>query len=151
MAKPNFNKEFAATLLLEAILTTDEQACKKYGVTDRTLRNYRKRLATDQEFSAFFHTKKRIFDRAWAEAVSPALRSSLDTIRAITNKVKDDPTAWRNPEMLKAVSGAALVLAEVDFTGRMIDARLAEQDRTADGLFGEEPVTPDGEPGSLVH
>jgi Homeodomain-like domain len=35
------NKELAATALLEAVYTTDRQACERYGISERTLRRWR--------------------------------------------------------------------------------------------------------------
>lgn len=150
MAKPEFNQEFAANALLEALVTTDEKACKRYGITDRTLRNYKRRLESDPVFSAFFRNRKKIFDDRWADRLVPMLLSGIETIHEITRKVREDPSVWRNPQMLDSLTRALEVASDVSFTSRIIDARINEN-RTPDALPGQEPSEADGEPGQLVH
>ena len=57
------NKEFAATVLLDAVYTTDEQSCKKYGVSVRSLQRWRRQLADgDPELAGCVATKKAALD-----------------------------------------------------------------------------------------
>ncbi len=123
-----FDPDFAATLLLEAVYSTDEDACKKYGASERTLQRYRVRLATDPILAGIVATKKAEFDRAWADEVAGALRQGLRTIRRICKKVEDDPQAHKNPIMLEKVAGAVKIVADVEMTGRVIDARIPKTD-----------------------
>lgn len=124
-AKPD--TEFVATILLEAVYAhTDEEVAKRYGLTTRTLRNYRKRLAEDSELASVLAQKKKAFDERWAEQLPGALRSSIEFIASATTKAKDDPNAFRNPALIQAVAGAMMICAEVHFTSRLIDARLPQ-------------------------
>ena len=59
-----FNRDKATAVLLEALYTTDAKAAKKYGVSLRTLRRWRARLAVDADLAAFVHTKKKLCDEA---------------------------------------------------------------------------------------
>jgi len=53
------NKEFAASVLMDAIYTTDAQACDKYGVSVRSLQRWRRQLADgDPELGGVVATKK---------------------------------------------------------------------------------------------
>ena len=55
-----FKYDLAASVIPEAVLSTDDKACAKYGLTQRTLFNYRKRLAEDPKLSDMFLTKKEV-------------------------------------------------------------------------------------------
>lgn len=133
----NDNKEFAATVLVEAIYTTDEKACKKFGVSDRTLRRWRKALATDPVLSGFVHTKKAAFDREWAQELPIALRKAIRVIGEIADAISDNAAMKRNPNVIVAVAGAIKICAEVHLTGRVIDARIADRDRETGTVSGE--------------
>lgn len=132
MARGGINKELAATVLIEAVYTTDEKACERYGVSIRSLQRYRKALSKDAELAEVFASKKAAFDREWAETLPLALRSSIECIHSICARLKDDSTAWRNPEMIRVVAGAVLALSEVHFTGRIIDLRFGKSTGGAD-------------------
>ncbi len=122
-AKPD--TELVATVLLEAIYARkDEEVASKFGITARTLRNYRKRLTEDSELASVLAQKKKAFDEKWAEQLPSALRSSIDFIASATARAKDDPNAHRNPMLIDAIARAMMLCAEVHFTGRLIDARL---------------------------
>lgn len=151
MAKPNFNQEFAVTVLLEAIFATDQKACEKFGITDRTLRNYKKRLQTDEEFSAFFRNRKKVFDSQWAEDLNPALRSSIRTIESIAKKIEADSVVWKNPRTLEALARATEVVGEIALTVRVFDAQLGAENSTAERLSGEKSAASDGESSAFIN
>jgi len=116
----------AAMALREAVHTTDRQACERYGISERTMRRWRKALASDDELAAFVRAKKAAFDAAWAESLPPALRNSLEFIAGACAKAKDDPNAYCSPLLISAVAAAMKLCAEVYYTGKVIDARLAQ-------------------------
>lgn len=75
------NKEFAATVLLDAVYTTDEQACQKYGTSVRSLQRWRRLFADgDPELAGFVATKKAALDAAWAENLPSALSKGLQAL-----------------------------------------------------------------------
>jgi len=61
-----------------------------------------------------------------AESIPTALRNSLEFITGACAKAKGDPNASRNPMLISAVAGALKLGAEVFYTGKVIDARLAQ-------------------------
>lgn len=117
---PTFNHELAATVLVEAIYIGDRQAAQKYGVSERTIRNWRKRLADDPHFAAFFQHKKSASERDWGADLIPAIRASIEFVQRAARELD---TA--NPEAVHAVAGALKILTEVALTREVIDARLA--------------------------
>src|ERR1051325_2677946 len=120
-----FKKELAAEVLLTAIFTTDAEACEKYGVSLRSLRRWRQQLAAgDPELAAFVHTKKAVFDAAWAERLSPALSRGLQALDKCFAEIMTDPRLCKNPVIIHALAGAVHILADVDLSNRVIDSRL---------------------------
>ena len=120
------NKEIVATVLIDAVYTTDEQACQKYGISTKTLQRYRKQLARgDPELSGFVHIKKTARDAAWAETLPNVLAKCLQALEACFAAVQSDPEALKRPDIIFALSGAYKVCAEVYLTGRFIDARVS--------------------------
>lgn len=59
MATPHLDFEKAAKVLVEASYTSDNKAANKYGVTPRTIRNYRTRLDEDENFAEVFLKLKK--------------------------------------------------------------------------------------------
>ncbi len=113
------DKDFAATVLLEAVYTTDECAAKKYGVSIRFLQRWRKQLASDEVLAGFVATKKKALDAAWAEEMPIALVKGLRFIGDAC-QVADK----RNPAVIESVSKVIRIIADALYTGRMIDARI---------------------------
>lgn len=134
--KQDFNNEFAATVLLEAIYTTDAKVCEKYGISTRTLQRYRKQLAESEELSAFVATKKAALNEKWAEEVPGALRSTIEFIGEAARRAREDQSSYRNPALIEAIAGAMKLAADVYYTGQIIDARLAAINRPSDDVPG---------------
>ena len=129
----------ATAVLLEAAYTTDADAAKKYGVSLRSVQGWRRRLAEDDKFAAFFATKKAEFDRAWADELPVALKKGIRLIAECADSFgKDEQIFKRNPELIHALAGAVKVCADVYYTGKVIDARIAPPDRQPAGLLGSE-------------
>jgi hypothetical protein len=122
------NKELAAEVLLAAIFTTDEQACQKYGVSLRSLQRWRRLLVDgDPELAGCVAIKKQVFDAAWAEKLSPALSRGLQAMEKCFNEIIADPRHCKNPVVIHALAGAVRILAEVDLSSKVIDARLGRR------------------------
>jgi hypothetical protein len=153
MARGGVNKELAATVLIEAIYLGDEKACARYGVAAKSLYNYRKLLASgDPQLAEFYRRKKAAFDAQWAEKLPLALDQSVQFLAAAAAAGIEDNMIKRNPMMISAVAGAMKLLADVLYTGKVIDARLAQTNRETAGLPGQVPAEDDADSDSaLVH
>lgn len=135
-----FKAELAASVIVEALYSSDARACEKYGVTQRSLQNYRRRLSEDPEFSLIFAKKKAEYDSGWADELPGALRESLLLIHEAARAVRQNPLYLVNPMVLQAVAGAMKLCAEVHYTGKIIDARLAEQSRPPNQIPEQIPA-----------
>jgi hypothetical protein len=114
-----FNPEFAAALLVEAIYSSDLKVVARYGITDRTLRNWRKRLSTDAAFSGIFQKKRERFESVWADRLAGPIQKAMDFIGDACETM--DPRQKNNPEMIHAVAGALKVMAEVNLTSKALN------------------------------
>lgn len=132
-----YSKDLAASVLIEAAFQNDDKAAAKYGISLRTVRNYRCRLQTDPELAAIFQTKKAIFDRVWADDLLRALRGAADFICEAAQSARADEKCKTNPEMIAAMAGALKLCADVHLTSRVLDARLANTNRAENGLSSE--------------
>lgn len=121
MAKPNFNAERAALVLVDAAYLGDKRAAKKWAVTTRTILNYRRRLDSDEKFSSLFELKRQAAEKDWAAEAPLAIRAAVDfLLRAAQNG--DEKT----PEMVHAIAGAMKLTADMYLTKQVLDARLAK-------------------------
>ena len=124
MPMGNFKYELASIILVEAVFFGDKTTAAKYGISTRTIRNYRKRLSEDAKFSALFQEKKEHAEQEWAHEMPAAIRASIDFLRKAANSAKTD-----DPDAIHAVAGALKILSEVAITKQVIDARLTVSNR----------------------
>jgi hypothetical protein len=134
------NKELAASVLFDAIYTTDEQACQKYGVSVRSLQRWRRLLADgdDPELAGCVATKKAAFDRAWAEQLPVALTKALTTLSECMDAVRADSLLRVNPDMIYSIVGVVKTCAEIELTRKVLNARFGDSDSETRGLFGSD-------------
>ena len=84
MAAPSFDKQRAIKILVDAEVFGVAKACKSWGCTDQSVRNYRKRLLTDPEFLEALGAKQQelikrrtLAETGWLEARTRSLRKTL--------------------------------------------------------------------------
>ena len=128
------SKELVATVLVEALYTTDDIACARYDISTQSLRRYRRTLPDDLELSAIVATKKLAFDREWAADFPVMLKKGAQVLNECFDAVRGDEKAKKDPQVIAALAGAMKLAADIHLTGRVIDARLADSDRQTDGL-----------------
>ncbi|GAA6759255.1 hypothetical protein [Thermus oshimai] len=116
-----FNRARAAFVLAEAELLGDAAACAKYGLSDRTLRNYRARLQRDPELAALFRERLGALGKRWEEELAPAILEAVNFLKRAAREANP-----RDPEVIEAVAGALKTLAEIALTKEVIEARLGE-------------------------
>ncbi len=87
------DNEQAARALVDAALLGDRKAAERHGITDRTLRNYRRALEDDPELSACLERCMR----AALEAQEAEDRASWadETSRALIQLTRDALDLWR--------------------------------------------------------
>jgi hypothetical protein len=106
MAAPSINYERAAIILAEADLFGDRQIAARWGIGDRTVRNYRTRAVSDSKLSSLYQLKKQLITRDWQTDATRALKVGLDKI---THLIRDDG----EPAQIHAVAGAIKIIGEL--------------------------------------
>ncbi len=134
-----FNHDFAAAVLIAAVYTTDDDACSKYGITTRTLQNYRKRLISDERLSDIFATRKAKLDEAWVEDFVAPLKEGAQVIKECFEEIRKNPRAKLNPMLIDAVSNALRTCADIALTAKAINAQFGNADQSPDQLPQEVP------------
>lgn len=119
-----FNPDFSAIVLVAAVYKGDKAAAQEYGVTPRSIYNWRKRLDEEKEFSEIFRLKSEAMEKEWASDVGVAIRASIDFLKraAQSGNAKD-------PEMIRSVAGGLKIMAEVAAMKEVLDARFSGEDR----------------------
>lgn len=118
-----FNYDRASAVLVEAAYFGDKTASERYGISIRSIENYRARLEDDMELVAFFAIKKQKFEDDWAEELPVAIRSSIRYIAKAASEASTDH------QMVYSIAGALKILSDVKLTKDVLDARLAENGR----------------------
>ena len=119
-----FNHERAATILAEAALIGDEKAADNHGVSVRSIQNWRARLKRDPVLVESFTAKTQAATTDWADGLGDTIKAGIDFLRRAANQVNP-----MDPDAIFAVVGAVKVLAELEMTRKVLDARLAGQNR----------------------
>lgn len=131
--------ERTAEILVDAYITRDDRkTAERYGITDRTLRNWRKSLETDAELSAIFREKKAKASEGWANEVPGALRAAVGFLRSAAEQ--GDP---KDPNMVHSIAGAMKLLSEVSATWKLLDVRMARS-AGQDGAQNSAPTATAG-------
>lgn len=103
------NYEKAAMVLVESDFFGDEEVATRWGITTRTIRNYRNRLAIDPQLSALFQVKRQLFAASWIDDASKTLKISLGElsrrVRIATNE--------EDAKVIHAIAGAAKIVGEL--------------------------------------
>lgn len=129
-----------ALILVEALFLGNVRAAEKWGITDRTIRNYRSRLKDDTALSDCFRMKKAEYEQNWVSDIPAAIK--VGTQFLIKAFQEADHT---QPEVIHAVAGAMKILAEIGLTKELIDVKLGKLDRgdgTADSQVEHSAALP---------
>lgn len=125
MSKGNgFNRERAATVLVDAAYTNDERAAEKWGVTRASIWNWRKRLIDDGELLTLFDAKKERFEAEWAQELPNAIRACVDFIKRAALEANHT-----KPDVIYSIAGALKIVSDIQMSKDIIDARLSEFNR----------------------
>jgi hypothetical protein len=143
----SFNVERAAAALVRALFSGDPVACREFGITPRTLRNYRSRLESgrpqDRQLVLAFRELKDRYHREWAEDLSSTMRAQLSFLKEAAVKAQSEPTSLKNPAYLQATTEAFKGCAEVEIMLKMLDLRTkSEADEMDQGLANKSLSSP---------
>jgi hypothetical protein len=121
----SINVERATSVLVEAVFFGDKEAANRYGLSVRTIDNYRKRINTDKDFAAIFYQKKQEFEKNWADEIPGAIRAGT---RFLLKSFQE--ADYKDASVIHAVAGAMKILTEIGLAKEIIDVRLGEYNRS---------------------
>jgi hypothetical protein len=138
-------REKIATIIVEASVNGDEAAAKKYGLNERSLRRYRALGEKDAGLADLVREKRAKVEAGWADEIPGALREAIGFLRkaATEGDVKD-------PAMVHSIAGAFKLLSEQAATWKVLDARLARQNRPLQPEVGSAAAAPSPAPGRTL-
>jgi len=132
-------RDRAAKLLVEAATDGDKAVAERHGVTVRSLQRYRKALVRDEELSRAVADKKAKVEAGWADQIPGALRAAIAFLQKAAEQA--DP---KDPAAIHSVAGAMKLLSETSATWKVLDARLARQNRPVQQADGTPPAAGGG-------
>lgn len=135
-----FNHDFAATVLIAAVYVSDAEACARYGISVRSLQNYRKRMVSDSKLADIFATKKAELDKEWAQDFIIPLRKGAQFLLEAFESCRTDSQYIKNPVVIQAVAEAVKLCADVVLTSKVIDAQFGDPNQPTNQL--PEEVSP---------
>ena len=123
-SRTKFKPDLAASVLVEAAYSNDEKAALKFGVSQRSIPNWRARLDTDPEFASIFHSKRDRFESSWADELPAAIRACVDFIKRAALEA-----SHTKPDVIYSVAGALKIVSDIQMSKDIIDARLTDFNR----------------------
>jgi 3-methyladenine DNA glycosylase AlkD len=121
------DNETRAEALVYAAYTSDPEASRQYGITERTIRNWRKALEDDAELSALFHIKRKEFGAKFQDGLEDTIEAAIRFVKRATSSMN---TA--DPVCVDTMANAIKTLNSVRTTRLILDARMkAEQEAKA--------------------
>lgn len=122
MPNPNFDRDKAARVLVDASILGDRRAAEKHGVAPRTVRHYRQRLESEPDFAALCLEKQKLQDENWASGIPSTLVSSIYFLKVAAQSA--DP---KSPKAIEAIASALQTLADVWFSHEILKHRLEQE------------------------
>lgn len=124
-----FSYELASSVLVEAEYYSDARAARRWGVSPKSVYNWRLRMiGGDAKLSAMFHQKKDAFDTHWHMELVKALCAGADFLQRAAMRSKYDP------EYVHAIMGGMKIVGEVSITRERFNSdydRALRPDRSA--------------------
>jgi hypothetical protein len=120
-----FQREKALGILIDAYLIGDVAALAKYGISSRTIWQWRQRLASDPDFRAEFQKRQAAISLAWMEYAPRALVSSLQCIQRIADEGPGNLGAESSvPAFVAALAGAMNTISKMTIAQKYSDIKI---------------------------
>lgn len=103
-----FPYERAAIILAESELYGDLSTSNRWGITDRTIRNYRARAVSDSKLSCLFQIKRQLLEREWINDATRTLKTGLNRLNQLIPVATASDAAT-----IHAIAGAIKIVGEL--------------------------------------
>lgn len=119
--------ERAAEILVQSIYRSDKIVASEFGISIKTVQNYRKRMKDDESLALVFREKRQLIESQWADKLGGAILDAIEFIKRAAREA--DP---KDPEVIHAITGSLKIIAQIDITRTAINARYALSNGSAD-------------------
>jgi hypothetical protein len=136
---PKLKPERIAQIVAEADLFGVAKTVERWGITDRTIRNYRARINDEPELADIFRSKKKELSVAWLETSSQSMLHAIAHAGKLMEKV-ETLSAEKAPGALHAVTGYIKIVGELQIAAHALSMGAASntQALSEDGLIESE-------------
>lgn len=129
---PIQDEDLIARIIVTSMLRGDEEASLCHSVSPRTIQRYRALMRADDGLAKLVAQKKAAVESSWQGDLRDAIQAGIKFLKRSAEEA--DAT---DPDAIHAIAGAIKVMSETDMTSKVIDARLAAQDRSSREEYGE--------------
>lgn len=114
-----FPYEKASIILAEAELFGDKQVAVRWEISDRTIRRYRVKAASDRQLSSLVQLKKQLLGQNWRDDATKTLKIALHKLSKL---IEEDGETNR----IFAISGAIKIVGELKIASDALSDNLHE-------------------------
>lgn len=137
----------AAQILCEAYASGDKRAAAKFGITVRTICNYRVRMRTDPELKQLYQFEMSETTRGWHDARRKFLRAACERATELlpqitADNIKDLANLMDKAGQLDIAVGALNSTPAREFDADVAAAATSETDDVSDQSDYEDGETP---------
>jgi hypothetical protein len=111
---PSFDRRRAARILADAAMMGDAKAAERWGVTDRSILNWRQRLENDDELAQAFVEELRKAEEDWRSERLKFLRLGLSKLTELVGKAD-------GPHDIRSVAEAVKVVGELQVASDVLN------------------------------
>jgi len=143
-----YDPERAASILADATVLSDGKVAEKYGISRKTVLNYRKRLETDETLRQLYAQKLKAIQTAgtWESMVPDVLKAGMQAMLECFENLDR-----KSPDTLEAITKGITALTEIRISlDMMINDIDARKDGKADKVATTLPVAPPPAPPRFV-
>ena len=120
--------ETRAEAIAYAKITTYEQSAEEYGVSERSIKRWKKQQAEDAELARLVTKKRAEIAEAWGSRIGPVIEKAIEFAERSLGQEGMDP---QDPQALKAANGTAKIFAEIALARDILSDDQHENSRSA--------------------
>ena len=136
-----FDYDFAATVLIDAYLTSVDEACGTHEVSRQTIHNYHKKLQSDPKLLEIFTNKKAKIEVIFDPPAEPSVAELLASVRGFLMRATKEAFAF-SPDCITAIATAYGIVSDKDMARQTLEVYLdALRDENRSAIGGQVAST----------
>lgn len=102
----------------------DAVVAERFGISERTVKRYRLEVSASPELSRRARLAIAAQGNIWVDRATRCMTATLETMETLAGRIATDPTAYKNPELLRALGENFRIIAEAQLTAQVVYDRL---------------------------